>query len=194
MNWAQRRRRRELRRLLRASDKRFDALAATRDQLNALVELLGNNIAVKEIAARYTELDLLDDLDEAEQAPLEDELRELQALDPHHIYYVTMAIAIVIIVPIRRLTRPMRRAISRWRQGRAKKPAPPGYDELLKTLLSGGAGSAILRYYFFLVPPPIAIFFGSGSGVNGTVTLRMPLSKCALTASPSARSGSWIRR
>ena len=46
-------------------------------------------------------------------------------------------------------------------------------------------------YFFF---DEIAIFFGSGSGVSGTLTFRTPSSRCASILSASALFGSAMRR
>jgi hypothetical protein len=48
--------------------------------------------------------------------------------------------------------------------------------------------------YFFLLEAAIAIFFGSGRGVSGTLTFSTPSSRLASILSVSARSGRAIRR
>lgn len=139
MNRAQRRRHRVLSRQMKVSDDRFDTLSLQRDQLNALVELLGSEIAANEIAAQYAELDRLENLDEEVYQPIDDELRALDALRTHHLLNVVLAVAIVIAISLRWLAWPIRRVMSR-RCRRAKKPAPPGNDESISDSLARWSG------------------------------------------------------
>lgn len=50
----------------------------------------------------------------------------------------------------------------------------------------------LYTYFFFFAE--IAIFFGAGSSLNGTVTFKTPSSRCAAIFPASARSGRWMLR
>lgn len=204
MEWVYRwRRRKALLRYLHVLDAHYDALSIQYDEVTMLMKQLRAYIAADKAAAvyvlvLYVHLDALFACEARASTPIEDQLKQLESLSrarrwKDQVYDAFVSTIGIVAVVVKAVRRPIR-TIRACKRRHPKTPAPPGNDESSRLSYWVVQAELQIRIYFFLALFPIAIFFGSGNGVSGTVTLRMPLSRCAFTLSLSARSGSWIRR